>query len=205
MLYTWYMSEFCPCYILNIYEEVDVQWTKLWCLSVRSTVYPLVIAAHPAEANQFALGLSDGGVQVIEPLETEGKWGTGPPADNGAVSGVQSGPASGNQGSDQTPRWCTVVTLYGSEAVVAVLLLANWSTVPLNICMQGSLLLFARRGDGSILEFQRQIHGLWSGFGFIFVSSLWNENGGWRPHSVGLLCVWWVLGASGTRVNLILG
>lgn len=74
----------------------------------RSTVYPLVIAAHPAEPNQFALGLSDGGVQVIEPLESEGKWGTGPPADNGTVngqaSGPLSGPASGNQGSDQTPR-----------------------------------------------------------------------------------------------------
>lgn len=69
-----------------------------------STVYPLVIAAHPAEPNQFALGLSDGGVQVIEPLESEGKWGTGPPADNGTVNGQASGPASGNQGSDQTPR-----------------------------------------------------------------------------------------------------
>jgi len=69
-----------------------------------STVYPLVIAAHPAEPNQFALGLSDGGVQVIEPLESEGKWGTVAPADNGTVSGVPSGPASGNQGSDQTPR-----------------------------------------------------------------------------------------------------
>lgn len=66
-----------------------------------STVYPLVVAAHPLEPNQFALGLSDGGVQVIEPLESEGKWGVGPPPDNG----VPSGPASGNQGSDQTPRW----------------------------------------------------------------------------------------------------
>ncbi|KAH9559782.1 hypothetical protein CY35_06G073900 [Sphagnum magellanicum] len=65
-----------------------------------STVYPLVVAAHPLEPNQFALGLSDGGVQVIEPLESEGKWGVGPPPDNG----VPSGPASGNQGSDQTPR-----------------------------------------------------------------------------------------------------
>ncbi len=44
-----------------------------------STVYPLVIAAHPVEPNQFALGLSDGGVQVLEPLESEGKWGVGPP------------------------------------------------------------------------------------------------------------------------------
>ncbi|CAA2973430.1 topless-related 4-like isoform X1 [Olea europaea subsp. europaea] len=36
--------------------------------------YPLVIAAHPSKPNQFAVGLSDGGVYVLEPLESEGKW-----------------------------------------------------------------------------------------------------------------------------------
>ncbi|PWA72233.1 WUS-interacting protein 2 [Artemisia annua] len=41
-----------------------------------SRVYPLVVAAHPSEPNQFALGLTDGGVCLIEPLESEGKWGT---------------------------------------------------------------------------------------------------------------------------------
>ncbi|KAL2500697.1 topless-related protein 4-like [Forsythia ovata] len=34
------------------------------------SAYPLVIAAHPSEPNQFAIGLTDGGVCVIEPLET---------------------------------------------------------------------------------------------------------------------------------------
>ncbi|KAG6546023.1 hypothetical protein Mapa_012428 [Marchantia paleacea] len=67
-----------------------------------ATAYPLVIAAHPSEANQFALGLSDGGVQVIEPLESEGKWGIGPPSDNGGPSSV-SGQTS-IQNSDQAPR-----------------------------------------------------------------------------------------------------
>ncbi|KAJ0586758.1 putative transcription factor WD40-like family [Helianthus annuus] len=38
-------------------------------------VHPMVIAAHPQEPNQFALGLSDGVVHVFEPLESEGKWG----------------------------------------------------------------------------------------------------------------------------------
>ncbi|KAL2479623.1 Topless-related protein 4 [Abeliophyllum distichum] len=47
------------------------------------SAYPLVIAAHPSEPNQFALGLTDGGVCVIEPLESEGKWGTLPPHKNG--------------------------------------------------------------------------------------------------------------------------
>ncbi|GMH30687.1 hypothetical protein Nepgr_032530 [Nepenthes gracilis] len=49
-------------------------------------VYPLVIAAHPSEPTQFALGLTDGGVCVLEPLESEGRWGTPPPAENGAGS-----------------------------------------------------------------------------------------------------------------------
>ncbi|WCJ30023.1 Protein TOPLESS [Euphorbia peplus] len=48
-------------------------------------VYPLVIAAHPTDPNQIALGLTDGGVHVLEPLELEGKWGTSPPHENGAA------------------------------------------------------------------------------------------------------------------------
>ncbi|KAI3803008.1 hypothetical protein L1987_31156 [Smallanthus sonchifolius] len=60
-----------------------------------SRVYPLVIAAHPTEANQFALGLTDGGVIVLEPLESEGKWGTSPPLENGAgPSGLTGGATS---------------------------------------------------------------------------------------------------------------
>jgi len=47
--------------------------------------YPLVIAAHPHEPNQFALGMTDGGVLLIEPAESEGKWGTAP-SDKGAAT-----------------------------------------------------------------------------------------------------------------------
>ncbi|KAD3067945.1 hypothetical protein E3N88_35825 [Mikania micrantha] len=49
-----------------------------------SKVYPLVVAAHPSKPNQFALGLTDGGVCVIEPLESEGKWGSSPGVENDA-------------------------------------------------------------------------------------------------------------------------
>eukprot|EP01018_Ginkgo_biloba_P022909 Gb_37153 [translate_table: standard] len=72
--------------------------------NVSSGVYPLVIAAHPSEPNQFALGLTDGGVQVLEPLESEGKWGTGPPAENGSTSNVSTVATTGTAGSEQTPR-----------------------------------------------------------------------------------------------------
>ncbi|KAK4257416.1 hypothetical protein QN277_007009 [Acacia crassicarpa] len=54
-------------------------------------VHPLVIAAHPSEPNQFALGLTDGGVYVLEPLESEGRWGSPPPTENGAGPSTASG------------------------------------------------------------------------------------------------------------------
>ncbi|CAN6486440.1 unnamed protein product [Victoria cruziana] len=53
--------------------------------SVSSGGYPTVIASHPSEANQFALGMSDGAVYVIEPLETEPRWGLPLPLDNGGL------------------------------------------------------------------------------------------------------------------------
>ncbi|GAV81493.1 WD40 domain-containing protein [Cephalotus follicularis] len=62
-------------------------------------VYPVVVAAHPSEPNQFALGLTDGGVHVMEPPELEGKWGTSPPLENGAGPSI-----SVAAGSDQQPR-----------------------------------------------------------------------------------------------------
>ncbi|XP_054821523.1 topless-related protein 4-like isoform X1 [Prosopis cineraria] len=54
-------------------------------------VHPLVIAAHPSEPSQFALGLTDGGVYVLEPLESEGRWGSPPPTENGAGPSTTSG------------------------------------------------------------------------------------------------------------------
>ncbi|KAI3752557.1 hypothetical protein L2E82_24591 [Cichorium intybus] len=45
----------------------------------QSGPYPVVVAVHPQEQNQFAVGLTDGSVKVIEPLESEGKWGVSPP------------------------------------------------------------------------------------------------------------------------------
>ena len=33
------------------------------------SVYPMVVAAHPLEPNQIAVGMSDGTVHVVEPLE----------------------------------------------------------------------------------------------------------------------------------------
>ncbi|KAI3463417.1 hypothetical protein Pfo_020080 [Paulownia fortunei] len=63
--------------------------------SLSSRVYPSVIVAHPDKANQFALGLSDGGVHVVEPLETEEMWGVASPEEHGAgpsASPVASAP-----------------------------------------------------------------------------------------------------------------
>ncbi|KAF5198327.1 Topless-like [Thalictrum thalictroides] len=59
--------------------------------SNNSRVYPLVVVAHPSERNQFVLGLSDGGVHVLEPLQFEEKWGTLPPSDNDAGLSITTG------------------------------------------------------------------------------------------------------------------
>ncbi|CAN4108851.1 unnamed protein product [Withania somnifera] len=68
-------------------------------------VYPLVVAAHPQEPSQFAVGLTDGTVKVIEPLESEGKWGLSPPVDNGVLNGrVASSSTSNNHTADQVQR-----------------------------------------------------------------------------------------------------
>ncbi|XP_034711523.1 protein TOPLESS-RELATED PROTEIN 2-like [Vitis riparia] len=53
--------------------------------ALSSGVYPLVIAAHPSEPNQIALGMSDGAVHVVEPTDAEPKWGGQPPQDNGSL------------------------------------------------------------------------------------------------------------------------
>ncbi|KAK3411058.1 hypothetical protein EUGRSUZ_J03067 [Eucalyptus grandis] len=50
----------------------------------RSPVFPVVVAAHPSEPNQFALGLTNGEVIVLEPPEWEQEWGTAPPVRNGS-------------------------------------------------------------------------------------------------------------------------
>ncbi|OMP01357.1 hypothetical protein COLO4_11946 [Corchorus olitorius] len=62
-------------------------------------VYPVVVAAHPSEPNQFAVGLSDGGVHVLEPPQDEGKWGILPPVENGGGPSISS-----TTGSDQQQR-----------------------------------------------------------------------------------------------------
>lgn len=77
---------------------------RVVCLRSQA-VYPLVVAAHPQEPSQFAVGLTDGTVKVIEPLESEGKWGVSPPVDNGMLNGrVASSSTANNHVADQVQR-----------------------------------------------------------------------------------------------------
>ncbi|CDP17223.1 unnamed protein product [Coffea canephora] len=75
-------------------------------LNGSQAVYPLVIAAHPQDPNQFAIGLTDGSVKVIEPQESEGKWGVTPPVDNGILNGraASSSTTSNHGGPDSVQR-----------------------------------------------------------------------------------------------------
>lgn len=45
-------------------------------------VFPLVVAAHPQNPNQIALGLNDGGVVIVESPESDGRWLVIPQGDN---------------------------------------------------------------------------------------------------------------------------
>ncbi|PWA69079.1 LIS1 homology motif protein [Artemisia annua] len=61
----------------NIVGYKDVFGFGVWLqLQASSRVFPLLVAAHPSEPNKYSLGLTDGGVCLIKPHESEGKWGT---------------------------------------------------------------------------------------------------------------------------------
>lgn len=64
-----------------------------WVHCSSSSVYPLVVAAHPQEPNQFAVGLTDGSVYVFEPLESENKWKVPRRIDNGSATTSTSSPS----------------------------------------------------------------------------------------------------------------
>lgn len=69
------------------------------------TAHPLVVATHPLDPNQLAVGLTDGSVKVIEPTESEKKWGTSPPVDNGVLNGrTTSSSTTSNHTPDQLQR-----------------------------------------------------------------------------------------------------
>ncbi|KAH9755399.1 Topless-related protein 3 [Citrus sinensis] len=73
-------------------------------LNGSQTVYPHVVAAHPLEPNQFAIGLTDGSVKVMEPSESEGKWGVSPPVDNGILNSRTTSSSTSNHTPDQLQR-----------------------------------------------------------------------------------------------------
>lgn len=64
----------------------------------------MVIAAHPSKPNQIALGMSDGAVHVLEPLDGDTKWGSAAPSqDHGPPPTTSSAPAQ-NSGQASQPR-----------------------------------------------------------------------------------------------------
>lgn len=65
---------------------------------------PLVIAAHPSEPNQIALGMSDGTVHVVEPIDVEQKWGGPSSHDNGSMPSNSSNPSLSGQASELPAR-----------------------------------------------------------------------------------------------------
>ncbi|KAK9914663.1 hypothetical protein M0R45_038427 [Rubus argutus] len=73
-----------------------------FALSGGNPSYPLVIAAHPSEPNQIAVGMTDGSVHVVEPSDVELKWGGTPSQDNGPSN--SSNPSPSGQASELPSR-----------------------------------------------------------------------------------------------------
>ncbi|KAG5555907.1 hypothetical protein RHGRI_006530 [Rhododendron griersonianum] len=71
-------------------------------LSGGHTVYPRVIAAHPKKPNQFTIGLTNGFVVLMEPGESEGKWGLSPAVDHNGM--LNDRIASSSNTSNHTPH-----------------------------------------------------------------------------------------------------
>lgn len=65
----------------------------------------MVIAAHPTEPNQIALGMSDGAVHVVEPSDAEPKWGAPAPLDNnsGTLPSISSNQSLNNNQASEPP------------------------------------------------------------------------------------------------------
>ncbi|XP_052209602.1 protein TOPLESS-RELATED PROTEIN 2-like isoform X2 [Diospyros lotus] len=68
------------------------------------SAFPVVIAAHPSESNQIAVGMSDGTVHVIEPSDAEPKWGGSAPQENGTLTSVPSNSGLNSQPSETPSR-----------------------------------------------------------------------------------------------------
>lgn len=64
----------------------------------------MVIAAHPSEPNQIALGMNDGAVHVVEPSDPDSKWGVAPPQENGALPSSSNPALNNSQASEPPPR-----------------------------------------------------------------------------------------------------
>ncbi|XVE62238.1 hypothetical protein DITRI_Ditri06bG0102000 [Diplodiscus trichospermus] len=69
-----------------------------------SSAYAVVIAAHPSDPNQIALGMSDGVVHVVEPCDVELKWGSTPSQDNGSRPSSSSNPSLSGQPTELPSR-----------------------------------------------------------------------------------------------------
>ncbi|CAA2971332.1 TPR2-like isoform X2 [Olea europaea subsp. europaea] len=72
--------------------------------SSNGNTFPVVIAAHPSDPNQFAIGMSDGAVHVMEPSDAEMKWGGSTSQDNGVLPSIASSSALNSQPSETPSR-----------------------------------------------------------------------------------------------------
>ncbi|KAL0348057.1 UNVERIFIED_CONTAM: Topless-related protein 3 [Sesamum angustifolium] len=92
------LDAFCLKDFLKFSSHHGLKFSKPSCI-------PGGCGSTPQEPNQCAVGLTDGSVKVIEPTESESKWGVSPPADNGLLNGRPgSSSTASNHAPDQVQR-----------------------------------------------------------------------------------------------------
>ncbi|GER30301.1 TOPLESS-related 2 [Striga asiatica] len=95
--------------IYSLFMKAKLLYTilSLNACARRGNLFPVVIAANPSDTNQFALGMNDGGVHVIETSDGEAKWGGGvggsTSQENGVLPSVPSSSALNAQPPSETP------------------------------------------------------------------------------------------------------
>lgn len=95
------MGRWSFCFLFRVIVGVGYSLLRrLSCGGSGNAVYPLVIAAHPSEPNQIALGMTDGAVHVVEPSDVEMRWGGAPSQDNGSLPSNSSNPSLSGQASE---------------------------------------------------------------------------------------------------------
>lgn len=98
-------------FAFHICEVNEIRKNVTIYIIARPNTYPVVVAAHPSQPTQFAIGMTDGGVQIFEPLPSDGQWGRSSPLLINASTALLENVASEHLWNfvDDLSLWCILL------------------------------------------------------------------------------------------------